>query len=84
MKKEQKTIGSFKAKTHLAGLLEDVQRGNEYTITKRGKPVARLVPYTAGESDLSMEEIIARFDSIRKSVGRKVSIKDYINEGRKY
>lgn len=38
------TVGSFEAKTHLAQLLERVERGEEITITRRGRPVARLVP----------------------------------------
>jgi len=84
MKIERKIIGSFEAKTHLASLIEDVRRGNEYTITRRGKPVAKLVPYRDAESDVSSEDIISRFDPIRKSVKGKVSIKEYIDEGRKY
>lgn len=42
------TIGSFEAKTHLAHLLERVERGEEIVITRRGKPVARLVPAHTG------------------------------------
>ena len=38
------TVGSFEAKTHLARLLERVARGEQIVITKRGKPVAMLVP----------------------------------------
>jgi prevent-host-death family protein len=41
------SVGSFEAKTHLPQLLERVARGEEFTITKHGKPVARLVPVTA-------------------------------------
>jgi prevent-host-death family protein len=41
------TVGAFEAKTHLAQLLERVERGEEITITRRGRPVARLVPVTA-------------------------------------
>ena len=37
-------IGSFEAKTHLSELLEKVKAGQTFTITKRGKPVARLAP----------------------------------------
>jgi prevent-host-death family protein len=37
-------VGAFEAKTHLAALLERVERGEEFTITRHGKPVARLVP----------------------------------------
>jgi prevent-host-death family protein len=38
------TIGAFEAKTHFAQLLQRVERGEEVTITRRGKPIARLVP----------------------------------------
>jgi len=37
-------IGAFDAKNSLGGLLDRVIRGEEITITRRGKPVARLVP----------------------------------------
>ncbi|UGS35430.1 type II toxin-antitoxin system Phd/YefM family antitoxin [Capillimicrobium parvum] len=39
-----KSVGVHEAKTHLSRLLEDVAAGNEVTITRRGAPVARLVP----------------------------------------
>lgn len=38
------TIGVFDAKTHLSRLLEEVQRGKTFTITRRGRPVAVLAP----------------------------------------
>jgi prevent-host-death family protein len=38
------TVGAFEAKTHLSSLLERVERGETVTITRHGKPVARLVP----------------------------------------
>lgn len=38
------SIGAFAAKTHLGELLERVTRGEEITITRRGKPIARLGP----------------------------------------
>jgi prevent-host-death family protein len=37
-------IGAFDAKTHLSSLLDRVARGEEILITRRGHPVARLVP----------------------------------------
>jgi prevent-host-death family protein len=37
------TVGAFEAKTHLSTLLDRVAEGEEVVITKRGKPVARLV-----------------------------------------
>lgn len=37
-------IGAFEAKTHLAAILDRVERGATYIITKRGRPVAELRP----------------------------------------
>ena len=39
-----KTVGACEAKTHLPRLLERVSRGESLTITRHGRPVARLVP----------------------------------------
>ncbi|MGA3399697.1 MAG: type II toxin-antitoxin system prevent-host-death family antitoxin [Acetobacteraceae bacterium] len=38
------TVGAFEAKTHLSSLLERVAKGEAFTITRHGKPVAQLVP----------------------------------------
>jgi len=37
-------IGIFQAKTHLSELVEKVQRGERFTITRHGRPVADLGP----------------------------------------
>lgn len=37
-------IGAFEAKNKLSSLLERAERGEETIITRRGKPVAKLVP----------------------------------------
>jgi prevent-host-death family protein len=37
-------IGAFEAKNKLSELLDRAERGEEVTITRRGKPVAKLVP----------------------------------------
>lgn len=42
-----KEIGTFEAKTHLSALLDEVERGEEIVITRRGVAVARLVPAAA-------------------------------------
>ena len=34
------------AKSHLSRLLAEVQSGREVLITKAGRPIAKLVPYT--------------------------------------
>jgi prevent-host-death family protein len=79
-----KNIGAFDAKTHLGQLLKDVQGGSEIVITKRGKPIARLIPYKENTAKMNKKEILDNFDRIRNSVKGKVNIVHYINEGRKY
>lgn len=37
-------IGAFEAKNKLSELLDQVEKGGEVVITRRGKPVARLIP----------------------------------------
>jgi len=82
MKTRQKSIGSFDAKTHLARILDEVQRGVEFIITKRGKPVAKIIRYKDSSGHVEMREIIRQFDEIKKSVKGKVDIRGYIAEGR--
>lgn len=44
---DAKEIGAFEAKTHLSSLLEQVQAGRSFYITKRGRRVAELRPAQA-------------------------------------
>ena len=37
-------VSVYEAKTHLSRLIADVEAGAEVTITRHGRPVARLVP----------------------------------------
>jgi prevent-host-death family protein len=47
-----KTIAAGEFKARCLSLMDDVQRTREtVVITKRGKPVARLVPVPAGKDD---------------------------------
>lgn len=81
------TVGSYKAKTHLPQLLERVEHGETFTITRHGKPIARLLPAipSAGQTDI-VETIaaMARFqEKEAPSLGGKVSIRDLINDHRR-
>ena len=38
-----RTIGSYEAKTRLPELLRQVAQGEQFTITRRGVPIARIV-----------------------------------------
>lgn len=41
---DQREIGIFDAKTRLSELISEVEAGASMTLTRRGRPVARLVP----------------------------------------
>lgn len=46
-----KTIAATEFKTHCLSILDDVVRAQEeIVILKRGKPVARLLPFVAGRT----------------------------------
>ncbi len=44
------SIAVFQAKTHLSAILEEVNNGKSFTITRHGQPVARIVPIAAAEA----------------------------------
>jgi prevent-host-death family protein len=80
------TVGAFEAKTHLAQLLERVERGEEITITRRGKAVARLVPVTAAHDP---DAALATFRRLRERSQRLglgkfdwTEWKAYVDQGR--
>jgi prevent-host-death family protein len=79
------SVGAFEAKTHLGELLVRVERGETVVITRRGRPVARLVPADPPERDV--KEVLAglrEFQRLRApTLGHGVSMRDLIQEGRK-
>lgn len=83
-----KRIGIFEAKTHLSGLLDEVEQGAEITITRHGKPIAKLVRTTDEPSADVMAQrrgAIARLRARAKARGVTVSheeIKSWIEDGR--
>jgi prevent-host-death family protein len=82
------TVGSYEAKTHLPRLLERVERGETITITRHGKPVARLVP---AEPTARRPEIAETLEAMRNfqeteapTLGDDLSIRRLIDEGRRF
>ena len=63
-------VGAFEAKTHLSALLEAVAAGEEIVITKRGTPVARLVP-PAGASEARRHAAWGRIKALRAELGAR-------------
>jgi prevent-host-death family protein len=40
-----KTVGLYEAKTHLGELIKEVENGETLIVTRRGVPVARVIPF---------------------------------------
>jgi prevent-host-death family protein len=78
-----KEIGAFEAKTHLPKLLNRVAQGECITITRRGKPIALLVPVEPTPR-LPPAEAVERLRTLRKGVtwGEGTSVRDAIQDGR--
>ena len=75
-------IGAYEAKTHLPRLLDRVARGSEFTITKHGVPVARLVPAVNGRKP-AICDTIAQLKAFRQGrTLRGVSIRTLFEAGR--
>lgn len=77
-------VGAYEAKTHLPELLEKVQAGEEFTITRHGSPIAKRVPV---KRRATVDERAAAIRSIQR-LGANLSlgglkVKDLLQEGRK-
>ena len=64
-------IGSYVAKTKLPEILRRVERGEAFTITNRGKPVADLIPSRIG----NQQKTEAAINNILKTKKHKISDK---------
>jgi prevent-host-death family protein len=80
-------VGAFEAKTHLSELLVAVEAGEEVLITRRGKPVARLVPaVNHGLSRQKLREDVAQLRRDIAASGGGMTMEEIIsakNEGRR-
>ena len=82
-------VGTFEAKNRLSELLARVENGEEITITRNGKPVARLTKIDDGEEKRARarkadEEIRKMRESLPKNTLEGTSIRELIEEGRRY
>lgn len=77
-------IGAYEAKTHLPKLLERVEKGERFVITRHGKPVAELVPLTrrSPERIRATIERLKIFQATHRLEG--LPVREMIEQGRKY
>ncbi|MCU4159755.1 type II toxin-antitoxin system prevent-host-death family antitoxin [Acidiphilium sp. AL] len=79
------SVGVFEAKNRLTSLLDEVENGGEILITRRGKPVARLVAAEAGFDRAKARRVADRLREASKGVVLAgLSIRELIGEGRRH
>ena len=87
-------IGAYDAKTHLPKLLERVERGESFVITRHGRPVAALTP-VSGRDVARVQAALSEIHAIRKALKRRgvrlrdvlgpvETLRDATHEGHRY
>jgi prevent-host-death family protein len=80
-------VGTFEAKNKLSELLTRAERGEEVVITRRGRPIAKLVPFDSNRDREKAREAMRRIRELAKemNLGRFdwEEWKKYRDEGRK-
>jgi prevent-host-death family protein len=78
------SVGAYEAKTHLADLLDRVEKGERIIITRHGRAVAQLVP-PPGAPDRTVDEAIEGILGFRsgRRLGRGLSVRKLIEDGRR-
>ena len=77
-------VGAYEAKTRFSELLEQVEQGQEITITRHGNPVARMLPIRPASTAESRRAAIAAMKQL--AGGNRLNglrVKDLLAEGRK-
>jgi len=76
-------VALYEAKNKLSGLLDQVEVGEEFVITRHGKPVARLSPVKPAFDRAKAKQAAEALLEARKGVTLGgLSIKELVNEGR--
>ena len=89
MSDQDREIGAYEAKTHLPALLDAIERGESFVITRRGKPVARLsgLLESREERRQRMDAIFREIEKIRQRVDPGLTWQELYNmrhEGHRY
>ncbi len=77
-------IGAFEAKTHLPKLLKRVQMGERFVITRHSHPVAELIPFRKRDTVRIRAAIHGLKEFQRTHSLGGLSVRQMIEEGRRY
>lgn len=75
-------IGAYEAKTNLSALLEKVENGERFVITRHGKPVAELVP-ARGRDAAKIRRAIGQLRDFQRGHQLGGSVRSMVRDGRK-
>jgi prevent-host-death family protein len=78
-------IGAFEAKTCFSKIINEAEQGNDFIVTRRGKAVARIIPFEK-EPEMTFKEAVAQLSEMRKLYRGEpgsFNIRAVIEEGRK-
>jgi len=84
MGRRSQKVSAFEAKTKLSELLRETEQGSSFIICRRGKEVARLLPPAKEEEKIDLKQVIFSFREIRERIPGKVSIRELIEEWRRF
>jgi prevent-host-death family protein len=83
----ESSVGAYQAKTHLPQLLDRVEGGETITITRHGKPVAKLIPAAVDTAKPDVRKVIEEMKRFQAehgpTLGPGLTIRDLIEEGRR-
>ena len=78
-------IGAYDAKTRFGDLVDSVERGEVFVITRRGHPVAKLVPFDDAvdreRARAAADRLMTFGDDEGIRLPKAVSVEDLINDG---
>ncbi|MCL2878818.1 MAG: type II toxin-antitoxin system prevent-host-death family antitoxin [Treponema sp.] len=78
-------IGAFEAKTHFSQIIDKAEQGEDFVVTKRGKPVAKIIPFRQDQK-MTFQEAVEQLKEMRKLYRGKqgsFNIREAIEEGRR-
>ena len=78
------TLGVFEAKAHLSEIIDNVENGKEYIITRHGKPVARITGARESVRQTIRETIDALMDFRKDHKATHAEIHEWVKEGRRF
>ena len=70
-------IDAFEARTHLSRLLDEAEKGEVITITKRGRPVARLMPPAPVDRGRATKAV-SNLRALRRQIGWSGTVEEIL------